>query len=69
VSKWGELELAQSQTESAIGQRIRYWSELRGLRVKRRGGLWYFATPPNELVSPETGLADREALDFVKGGI
>jgi hypothetical protein len=34
-------------------------------RKVRSDGLWYFADEVNILRSPETGLADKEALEFL----
>jgi hypothetical protein len=68
VSKWDELvAMGQSQLETALHQRIRSWSVVKDLLAMRRGGRWYFARN-EEPVGPDSGLDDRGALEFVKGG-
>ena len=54
-----------SMTEKAVEQRIRDWARRQKLEPMRRGGKWYFGNYSNLLVSPETGLDDEEALDYL----
>lgn len=61
-----QAEKAVSQ-ESDLSQRIRRLAHHDGLAAMktRRGGKWFFSDERNMLVSPEDGLDDEEAMDFL----
>lgn len=50
-----------------LAQKIRRSARRDGFVAKksRRDGKWYFADHRNLLVSPESGLDDEEALEFL----
>jgi hypothetical protein len=58
-----------SETEGAVGQRIRYWSRMQGLAALYRSKLWFFVDQNNVLVSPEAGLDNEEAWEFLQNAI
>jgi hypothetical protein len=52
---------------TCLSQRIRRLAHRDGLVAKksRREGRWFFSDEHNMLVSPEEGLDDGEAIDFL----
>ena len=56
-----------TSAEKRNGDRIRRLARKDSLiaQKSRRDGLWYFCDQNRYLQSPETGLTDEEALDFL----
>ena len=61
------------QTEKKVSQAIHLSQKIRRLahrdglvaKKSRRNGKWFFSDDHNMLVSPEDGLDDDEAMDFL----
>ncbi len=60
---------ARSESPAALAKRIRRLAKKDGLiaQKSRKDGKWYFADISNDLISPEQGLADLEAVRFLGG--
>jgi hypothetical protein len=60
-----EVHNHYSTTDSARHQRIRRWARDDELVAMRRRGMWFFGDYSNCLRSPEQGLSDEEAEQFL----
>lgn len=54
-----------NQSEAALHKRIRNLAKRHNLGATRRKGLWFFSLPNNYLNSPESGLDDEEAIEYL----
>jgi hypothetical protein len=59
------LDEEARRKDVALHQRIRRLARKQEMTVKRRRFVWYFGNYSNRLVSPETGLNDNEAIEFL----
>jgi hypothetical protein len=57
---------ANLPTDRTLERRIRRLAKQQELVAERRREMWYFADGRRILISPECGLDDEEALEFLQ---